>query len=97
VILYIYTEKVKQQANESENFIIFIKDKLRSKLLFEAHNLKQISESRTQSRRRAGLRNLHVVNIALLAHLEIELLNLCLLEFLVLADQAEAQDSGEND
>jgi hypothetical protein len=38
-----------------------------------------------------------VVNIALLAHLEIELLNLCLLEFLVLADEAEAQDSGEND
>jgi hypothetical protein len=38
-----------------------------------------------------------VFNIALLAHLHIELLNLCLLELLVLADQAEAQDSGEND
>jgi len=35
-----------------------------------------------------------VVNIALLAHLEIELFNLGLLEFLVLADEAEAQYSG---
>lgn len=61
-----------------------------------ANTLKQISESRTESRRRARLRNLHVVNIALLAHLQVKLLNLCLLEFLVLADEAEAQDSGQS-
>jgi hypothetical protein len=36
------------------------------------------------------MRDLHVVNIALLAHLKIKLLNLCAFELLVLADQAEA-------
>jgi len=38
-----------------------------------------------------------VVNIALLAHLEVELFNLGLLEFLVLTDEAEAKNGGQND
>jgi hypothetical protein len=36
------------------------------------------------------MRDLHVVNIALLAHHDIMLLDLCALELLVLADEAEA-------
>lgn len=38
-----------------------------------------------------------MINIALLAHLEVELFNLGLLELPVLTDEAEAKNGGQND